>query len=347
MFTSPHLISPRERCRVNGKPIGERQFAEGYWKVHETLKDRKDEGGGGLDYELPVHPTYFHYLTLLSLYILTRYESPSTSKTLDVIILEVGMGGRYDATNVFTRHDVSAITTLDLDHTRVLGDTLEKIAWEKGGIIKPGCLTLSSEQPPGPNRVLREIAFDIDGCLEFQSSSEVDVLVPSGTELGLKGSFQRLNASLAVAVTEEIRRKLELSQASVDPGPGGYNLYDSLALTSWPGRCQRVKQGGNTIYLDGAHTSKSTEVCVDWFESLVSGSEKQGGGSPNVLVFNCSHERDPLTLLTILKSRIYFDVVVFSKSDTERPSAVRVPTVGNILKGVGLEEEDEVGVGGR
>ena len=65
------------------------------------------------------------------------------------------------------------------------------------------------------------------------------------------------------------------------------------------------------------------------------------------MVFNCSHERDPLTLLTILKSRIYFDVVVFSKSDTERPSAVRVPTVGNILKGVGLEEEDEVGVGGR
>ena len=126
MFTSPHLVSPRERIRINGLPVSEAKFAAAYWHVYDTLES--SELG---------HPKYFRFLTLLALYIFDAHRFSDGSK-IDTVLLEVGIGGRYDATNVYTAPTACAITTLDLDHTRVLGDTLEKIAWEKGGIIKEG-----------------------------------------------------------------------------------------------------------------------------------------------------------------------------------------------------------------
>eukprot|EP00984_Skeletonema_dohrnii_P027267 scaffold16767_cov149-Skeletonema_dohrnii-CCMP3373.AAC.5 len=166
MFTSPHLVCIRERIRINGIPVSKKVFAEVYWTVRRTLEenshvmlpqqqhlndasddnDDDDDGNssqGNVQELLPPLPTlpgYFRMLTLMALYTFTHHDSPK----VDAILLEVGMGGRYDATNVFEPHNnnnnngrilVRGITLIDYDHTRVLGSTLEQIAWEKGGIF--------------------------------------------------------------------------------------------------------------------------------------------------------------------------------------------------------------------
>jgi folylpolyglutamate synthase/dihydropteroate synthase len=158
LFTSPHLIDIRERIRYNGKPIHESIFSAVYWKIRNALESEYESECNDEEYEVngddkngddppPKFPGYFRMLTLMGMYTFL-YE---LSSNVDVIILEVGMGGRYDATNFldtttttttcttnynnYFQRVVHGVTLLDLDHTRILGNTLEQIAWEKGGIF--------------------------------------------------------------------------------------------------------------------------------------------------------------------------------------------------------------------
>lgn len=145
MFTSPHLVSITERIRINGKPISCEIFGDVYWTVRDLLEknchqhimlpnNSNDKAEGELS-PLPILPGYFRMLTLMAIYTFCYIEQPK----VDVILLEVGMGGRYDATNIFESNNnrvlVQGITLIDYDHTRILGSTLEQIAWEKGGIF--------------------------------------------------------------------------------------------------------------------------------------------------------------------------------------------------------------------
>lgn len=165
MFTSPHLVSVRERIRINGVPISKKAFGRVYWTVRRRLEafadedegDDNDDREGGADPlpPPPLLPGYFRMLTLMALYAFCHCDSPR----IDAVLLEVGVGGRYDATNVFEPHRrrrraagsppmppsssapprerllVRGVTLIDYDHTRVLGSTLAQIAWEKGGIF--------------------------------------------------------------------------------------------------------------------------------------------------------------------------------------------------------------------
>eukprot|EP00520_Triparma_pacifica_P004064 CAMPEP_0118638218 /NCGR_PEP_ID=MMETSP0785-20121206/3560_1 /TAXON_ID=91992 /ORGANISM="Bolidomonas pacifica, Strain CCMP 1866" /LENGTH=506 /DNA_ID=CAMNT_0006529439 /DNA_START=89 /DNA_END=1605 /DNA_ORIENTATION=- len=323
-FTSPHLINPRERIRLNGMPISEDEFASCYWSMYNKLQEASPPSSS-----LPPHPTYFRYLTLLSLYVFHHHTyPPPLNPKCDVIILEVGMGGRYDATNVYDYKDVGCVTTLDLDHTRVLGDTIEKIAWEKGGIMKPSCLTIVSPQPKGPEDVLlRQCAVDVGAEVEFlpdpsdPSPSSVADKIPNmkGWDLGLKGDFQIYNARLAVAMCKHVMGGLDEDA-----------VREALRVTSWPGRCQYVTHPKHSFFLDGAHTHKSMEVCLEWFSSTLKTSRSR---VKKVLIFNCSHERSPVDLLSLIKTYpgVKFDVVMFAKSDDERPSAMPKPTASELL----------------
>ena len=142
LFTSPHLVSIRERIRVNGQPVSKTVFGQAYWHVRKRLEEYQESEDG-----LPVLPGYFRMLTILALYIFKHYQLSETNrKQLDCIIFEVGMGGRYDATNCLSYYNtpgtdipvrvVRGITLIDYDHCRVLGHTLPEIAWEKGGIFQ-------------------------------------------------------------------------------------------------------------------------------------------------------------------------------------------------------------------
>jgi folylpolyglutamate synthase len=360
LFTSPHLVDIRERIRVNGRPISQQTFAKVYWEVRTRLDQNASLPED--DPELPVLPGYFRMLTLMALFTFWHYSSP----TLDVIILEVGMGGRYDATNILDLTDgqtvVCGVTLLDLDHTRVLGDTLEQIAWEKGGIFQAvkgrtqpsttiTATATATEQffaidtnTPGVLAVLRECAEE-QGRLLYLVGKGTQ-LVPKDATMGLSGDHQRINAELAVALCQAV-------VANNDTKPTAHgDLLEALAQASWPGRCQTVPltdtSSPNTsinLRLDGSHTPISLQAGLDWFASvrLQTLQSLPPDTCRTILIFNCSHERNPVELLHILMSpsgghRVIFDKVYFCRADFDRPSAVTKMGAADLLTQNGFKQ---------
>src|SRR5579872_6816365 len=141
LYTSPHLIEPTERIRISGQAVSEDRFAEAFSEVHE-ISERLERSG-----ILDLHPTYFECVTAMAFLLFDRAR-------VDTAVLEVGLGGRLDATNV-VRPALSVITPIDFDHQIFLGDTLDKIAAEKAGILKPGIPAVFAAQPPEAEAVLR------------------------------------------------------------------------------------------------------------------------------------------------------------------------------------------------
>ncbi|KAL1411354.1 Folylpolyglutamate synthetase [Vanrija albida] len=282
LYTSPHLCAVRERIRVNGEPLSEDQFAQYFFDVWERLEaDPKT-----LTVHTPQFPIYFRLLTLLAFHAFLQLG-------VDATVLEVGIGGTYDSTNIVPKPVVTGVTSLGLDHTAVLGTTIEDIARNKGGIYKKGVPALSVPQEyPAGLKVLEACAI-AHGALPL----EVVPIIPK-TPLGLRGEHQRINASLAVALSKKFLEAQGKPLADAD-AVIPESFVKPLADTKWPGRCQTVPQGETTWLLDGAHTVESLRSCGEWAwapESDVSGA----GGGPNVLVFNCSGGRQGETLLGAL-----------------------------------------------
>jgi folylpolyglutamate synthase len=368
LFTSPHLLDIRERIRVNSKPISKAVFAEAYWQVRRRLEAHKVSE----EDELTTLPGYFRMLTLMSLYVFGHYEPQ-----IDVVILEVGMGGRYDASNILdmeARNVVCGVTLLDLDHTRVLGNSLEQIAWEKGGIfqVRKGSSEHVSKRPTDDNLHCGSSVTPAESedelrdsekrffAIDTNSSSVLSVLsncaamegrgkklhlvsegqsLPANASLGLQGDHQRINAELAIALCEALTKGM--LHPPDDRGP--CVMRDALEKTSWPGRCQSVRikaDDGTTLNLrlDGAHTKRSLEACLKWFASVSHAESEQVG---KVLIFNCSHERNPVELLHLLVSSLHssprvFDAVFFCQADFERPSMVGKSTAAELLHKCGI-----------
>ncbi|CAN8257062.1 unnamed protein product [Cochlearia groenlandica] len=307
LFTSPHLIDVRERFRLDGVDISEEKFLVYFWWCYNRLKERTNE-------EIPM-PTYFRFLALLAFKIFA-------AEKVDAAILEVGLGGKFDATNAVQKPVVCGISSLGYDHMEILGDTLGKIAGEKAGIFKRGVPAFTVTQPDEAMRVLEEKASELDVNLEV-----VQPLAPallSGQKLGLDGEHQYLNARLAVSLASTWLRhigKLEvqsLSQMSVLPE----QFIKGLATTSLQGRAQVVpdqfieSQNSQDLvfYLDGAHSPESMEVCAKWFslaikgdnqsrssEHLVIGSSHDKVSCQQILLFNCMSVRDPNLLFPHLR----------------------------------------------
>lgn len=342
LFTSPHLVDIRERIRIGGRPVSKAVFGEAYWTVRRRLEEHRQEE----EDNIPILPGYFRMIFLVAIYIFANYDP-----CLDVIVLEVGMGGRYDATNVFdidSRNVVCGVTLLDLDHTRVLGDTLEKIAWEKGGIfqIKKGCeqgtaphLPHSAAIPrsdrrffaigtntPSVLRVLEDCAMNEGQGGQLCIISDDEGL--KGVEIGLPGLHQRSNAALATALCNALTRTIKNTSDDT-------LLHQALRNASWPGRCQTILTSNRNVRLrlDGAHTPMSLEVCRQWYRDVNDPS------SQRVLIFNCHHERNPVPLLQQLHDT-NFHSVYFCPADFERPSGLGKPRAKALLEESGFEISD-------
>ncbi|KIW13304.1 hypothetical protein PV08_08492 [Exophiala spinifera] len=156
LYTSPHLISVRERIQINSQPIAEQMFARYFFEVWDALEASAQQDGR----DASVKPVYFRFLTLLSWHIFV-------SEAVDVAIYEVGVGGAWDSTNIVERPIATGITTLGIDHEAVLGDTLAKIAWHKAGIFKSKVPAFSVEQFPEGAEVLKERAQEIGTRVKF------------------------------------------------------------------------------------------------------------------------------------------------------------------------------------
>jgi folylpolyglutamate synthase len=151
LYTSPHLVQVRERIRLDGQPIPEELFAKYFWQVWDRLEENERRANPEMT---PVRPVYFRYLTLLAYHIFLTLQVKCT-------ILEVGIGGRYDSTNIVPKPIVTGITTLGLDHTALLGNTIEEIAYQKAGIFKPQCEAVSVKQTEGARVVLEKEASKV------------------------------------------------------------------------------------------------------------------------------------------------------------------------------------------
>ncbi|MDR0434073.1 MAG: bifunctional folylpolyglutamate synthase/dihydrofolate synthase [Gracilibacteraceae bacterium] len=245
-FTSPHLEDYRERITVNGAMISPGDTVAGIEKMKPLLAELLKDGGE--------HPTEFEVSTALAL-------DYFASRRPDYVLLEVGLGGAIDSTNVVTPL-ISVLTSISFDHPDYLGDTLEKIAKVKAGIIKPGVPVISAPQPPAVMRILRQTAAELD-CRLIEVGRDVkwtqagrrpgdsmDYYSPgrihAGLEIGLRGEHQRLNAAVALTAAEWLRQE---RGARVTPGA----VRRGLAAAEWPGRQELIFCGGRRFLLDGAH----------------------------------------------------------------------------------------------
>ncbi len=285
LYTSPHLIHVRERIRIDGSPISEAMFTRYFFEIWDRISSANARDGIS-KWKLP---GYFRYLTLMAFHTFIQ-------EGVGCAILECGIGGEYDSTNIIPSDAVSVcgITRLDIDHTGMLGDTLESIAWHKAGIMKGGVSAYTVEQAPDAQAVLNKRALEKGVQLtvvpENPSLKEVS--------LALEGSYQKQNASLAIALASDY---LE-SQKIVTRETGGLSPGDLHALetVSWPGRCQLLREGNIEWYLDGAHTHESIVSTATWFGRKLSTACEKGEKPQLVLIFNQEGDRDAIVLLRTL-----------------------------------------------
>ena len=250
LYISPHLVEPTERIQIGGRPVSEDEFAGAFAQIHETAERMLASG------TLDMHPTYFETVTAMAFLLFAAAK-------VHTAVLEVGLGGRLDATNVVTP-ELCVITPIDYDHQVFLGDTIEQIAGEKAGILKPGVPAVFAEQRPEAEAVLREhargpytlshdwaitdLAIDARGS-RFRLRG-VPITCP------LAGEHQVENARVAaIALTE-----LGVST-------------DGIAATRWPARLEHVSERPEII-IDGAHNPAGVRSLAAYIRRFYLGSRR-------------------------------------------------------------------------
>ncbi|XP_035211549.1 folylpolyglutamate synthase, mitochondrial-like isoform X2 [Stegodyphus dumicola] len=254
-------------------------FTKYFWKVYRAVESSLKDG--------ETMPPYFMFLTIMAFYVFVM-------ERVEAAVIEVGIGGLYDCTNIIRNPVAVGITTLGIDHVSILGDSLAEIAAQKAGIFKPGVPAFTVSQQESAMRVLREQSR-ATGC-PLVLCPPIEAYEQSVC-LGVAGAIQSVNASLA----------LQLSKAWLN-----YNAKACLKSCVWPGRFQTVEKNKLTFYLDGAHTQQSIRHCIKWFND-VSQQHRMKYQPPvlRILLFNCTGERKAESLLDPLADA-HFDLVIFS-----------------------------------
>ena len=236
LFTSPHLVAFGERIQVNRRLIAEAEVVRRLGELKPLLAQFPPDE----------HPTFFEVITVMAL-------NHFAAEKCDLVIWETGLGGRLDATNIVTPL-ASLITNVDYDHQQWLGETLEKIAEEKAGIIKPGIPALTAASRPEALAVIAGIARSRGAPLTVITAADTGPPLLKGTRLALQGEHQKLNAALAVSTVRALNGQIPVDDRLVQAG---------LGAVDWPGRLQVLSfRGGGEVLLDGAHNMAGVETLV-------------------------------------------------------------------------------------
>jgi dihydrofolate synthase/folylpolyglutamate synthase len=278
LYTSPHLVHLGERVQVDRVRLTEDEI------VRYASEIERAGARPGTDPELA--PTFFEYLTAMAFLQFAR-------KKCDVAVIEVGLGGRLDATNVVTPA-VSVITSIAMDHCEILGDTIEKIAAEKAGIIKPGRPVVLGRVPPAAERVIRAIAAE-RGAPLVSVAEEFGDDVETYPSTNLEGDYQRWNAATATLVGRQLGEKWRLTPDVIARG---------LARVDWPGRWQRTTVGGRLLMLDASHNPEGAAV----LDSNLSRLARETGRAPVVVtgVLGLARARPLIQTIARHAAEIYF-----------------------------------------
>ena len=274
MFTSPHLVDLRERIRINDDLISKEDLLRIFNVCHERLK------------KINLELTYFEFLTLMAFIYFKE-------KKVDYAVLEVGIGGTYDSTNV-VNSIVSIITNVSLEHTDILGDSIEKIAKDKAGIIKPNSFVVTSAEEPALG-IIKERAKE--------KNCKLIIAKKINLSLNLRGEFQKLNAGCAY----EACKYLKIDEKYIKEG---------LRKVEWPGRLQYLE---DNILLDSAHNPAAMGVLRNYLNNL---KYKR-----LIVVFSVSGKRDYKLMLKELEP---YDTLIFTKSHIWRaidPDAIDIDCI--------------------
>lgn len=300
VFTSPHLVDVRERVRISGVPITEQAFDDALAECRSAANEIESEHGKA---------TYFEILTALALLVFAH-------QAVDIVILETGLGGRLDCTNIVNPRIVG-LTQIQLEHTQILGDTIEKIAAEKAGIIKHGCVAISVPQDDSVLNVFRAKADELGAPLRvlgqeiiytqrFQSgiqSGPSGLICVGEEEIGfehvtvpLMGMHQAPNCGLALAIIIHLRELgFDLPERGVVAG---------LAQIERRGRLEQLMERPR-IFIDGAHTPDSVRSAIHAvaahldYDSLI-------------VVFGCASDKDIPGMIDALATGA--DKVIFTRA---------------------------------
>lgn len=302
LYTSPFLETFTERIRVNGENIPEEEVGKIVSLIKEKIEIMVSEGY--------YYPTEFEIVTAMAFYYYNQEK-------VDFVALEVGLGGRYDATNVIDKPLVSAITSISLDHTGILGDTLGKIAFEKGGIIKEDCPTIVYPQQEEASEVIKNICAEKKSkyieCnfknIEIKSSninSQIYNCNINGKELNdleikLIGDHQIKNSIVALNVIEYLN-DIKITNISEE------NIRKGLLETKWPGRIEKISENPMFI-IDGAHNEEGAK-------SLANSIEKYFKNKNKILVIGMLEDKDIESVLDLLIPK--FNKVITTTPDNPR-----------------------------
>lgn len=292
LYTSPFLQRYNERMRIDGIPIADDVLATLTARIAQAVDLLHDQG---------VRPTEFEIGTALAFLYFQQAK-------VDVAVIEVGLGGRLDPTNVLSPI-VCAIAAIGLDHTRVLGDTMEAIAREKAGIAKPGIpLILSEQNPTGVRSVVQACCTKVDAPFSLAKPTD-------GLALGLPGEHQAFNAGLAVAVAQQLQATgWHIADAAIEEG---------LRRARWPGRLEWFP-GQPAILMDGAHNGQGAQALAAFLRELPP--------AKTVLLCGVLQDKDYGAIVTPLAKAA--DAVVCVRPDSHRALAADMLAAAFAARGV-------------
>lgn len=289
LFTSPHLVKINERIKINNIDISDEKFNECFEKVKSAI--------GQLPKKHYYHPTFFEFIFLMAM---TAFDDAG----VEYVVLETGLGGRLDATNAVEKPLVTVITQIDLDHTDILGDTIEKIAFEKAGIIKECIPVVYLDDKPEVSAVIKSSAaaknaplYKVDsGTIKIKRKDDkgIDFYLSNSYygsnyfTIANQASYQTVNAALAVMTAGVIGVK------DID------GMRTALALTAWAGRMELLH---GDIYLDGAHNPGALEKLCGTIKELKKSRKA-------CLLFSVMQDKDYRKMIDIICTCGCFDDIV-------------------------------------
>jgi len=250
LYTSPHLVKLGERVQVDRHLLTEQEIVDYALELGPVAKQI---GAGAAD----EHPTFFEFMTAMAFFQFQR-------KRVDVAVVEVGMGGRLDATNV-VRPEVAVITSIGLDHCAELGDTFAQIAREKAGIIKKGRPVVIGRLPAEAEAAVREVA-SAQAAPIYSVREIFGEVIDDYPTTNLEGDYQRWNAATATVVSRLLPVRLRPAEAAITRG---------LRQVNWPGRWQRTTIGGRPLILDASHNPEGAAMLEQNLQRLVAATGRK------------------------------------------------------------------------
>lgn len=297
-FISPHLVDIRERFLLNGQMVSQEAFDESFEIVYKAISQWVSDGN--------LHPTYFEFLFYMAMVLFKKAG-------IQVLVLETGMGGRFDVTNVIEKPLVSVITSISIDHTAFLGETKTAIAEHKAGIIKPGCPVVYDSLCEEVVQVFRETAkemespsFEVGEVPFVYEDGEIRIAlsyndIPVTFDVPFAAPYQARNAALAV-------RALEQSGL----GLTGDAAARGLKKAKWPARMEQIQLG---VFLDGAHNEDGIR---EFLKAACMIRDHQTGDGRTWLVFAVASDKEYREMLTEIGETLKPDVCMLASMESYR-----------------------------